>query len=68
MTRKRTKMTPAQAAAARREKAEPQTNIDPEHLGKSTIVVDKGKLMQFLWPVALVVVVVVVSYLWMGAY
>lgn len=67
MTRKRTKMTPAQAAAARREVVEPQTNIDPEHLGKSTIVVDKDKLMQFLWPVALVAVVVVVSFFMAGA-
>lgn len=67
MTRKRSKMTRAQAAAARREIPEPQTNIDPEHLGKSTVVVDKGKLMQFLWPVALVAVMVLVSYIWLGA-
>ena len=67
MTRRRSKMTPAQAAAARWEKEEPTTNIDPEHLGKSTIVIDKGKLMQFLWPIALVAVVAVVSYLMLGA-
>ncbi|MGN0078429.1 MAG: hypothetical protein ACI36V_06565 [Coriobacteriales bacterium] len=45
MTRKRSKMTPAQAAAARREQPEPQTHVDPDHLGKSPIVVDRGKLM-----------------------
>lgn len=69
MGRKKKKMTPAQAAAARwevDEPQEPQTNIDPNDLGHSTVVVDKGKLAQFIWPVILVAVVALVAYIMSG--
>lgn len=69
MGRKKKKMTPAQAAAARYETAEPQepqTHIDPDDLGHSTVVVDKGKLAQLIWPVILVAVVAVAAYVMSG--